>query len=222
MSSEHNHTKNSHKPSGIAKFFLGFSLGILICVLVIFVVKNSSFFQKIESIDLFQNDQEDLTADETQMPKKKVKKKVSNDSTTAQDSIAIDSTYVNVDESGEILEDAEFTIDPTTTTDNVAEEKISQTRTVKVHVKNASLEDQSNVPDNIIAYFEVQKWDSPIVNRISYQRDRNILKIKGMDISKLQVFYINGKYYISDGSRLFSIPNNNSFEKLSEINIANL
>jgi hypothetical protein len=222
MSSEHNHTKNSHKPSGIAKFFLGFSLGILICVLVIFVVKNSSFFQKIESIDLFQNDQTDQTVEETQMPKKKVKKKVTDENTAAQDSIALDSTYVNVNENGEILEDAEFTIDPTTPTDNVAEEKISQTRTVKVHVKNANLEDQANIPDNIIAYFEVQKWDSPIVNRISYQRDRNILKIKGMDISKLSIFYINGKYYISDGSRLFSIPNNNTFEKLSEINIANL
>lgn len=222
MSSEHNHTKNSHKPSGIAKFFLGFSLGILICVLVIFVVKNSSFFQKIESIDLFQNDQTDQTAEETQMPKKKVKKKVANESTTTRDSIAIDSAYVNVDENGEILEDAEFTIDPTTPTDNVAEEKISQTRTVKVHVKNANLEDQANIPDNIIAYFEVQKWDSPIVNRISYQRNHNVLKIKGMDISKLSVFYINGKYYISDGSRLFSIPNNSNFEKLSEINIANL
>lgn len=222
MSSEHNHTKNSHKPSGIAKFFLGFSLGILICVLVIFVVKNSSFFQKIESIDLFQNDQTDQTVEETQMPKKKVKKKVTDENTAALDSIALDSTYVNVNENGEILEDAEFTIDPTTPTDNVAEEKISQTRTVKVHVKNANLEDQANIPDNIIAYFEVQKWDSPIVNRISYQRDRNILKIKGMDISKLSIFYINGKYYISDGSRLFSIPNNNTFEKLSEINIANL
>ena len=65
MSSEHNHTKNSHKPSGIAKFFLGFSLGILICVLVIFVVKNSSFFQKIESIDLFQNEEMCIEVEDT-------------------------------------------------------------------------------------------------------------------------------------------------------------
>lgn len=222
MSSEHNHTKNSHKPSGMAKFFLGFSLGILICVLVIFVVKNSSFFQKFENIDLFQTDQTDQTAEETKIPKKKVKKKPMDESMTAQDSIAMDSSYVNVNGTDEILEDAEFTIDQTIPTDNVAEEKVSQTRTVKVHVKNANLEDQPSIPDNIIAYFEVQKWDSPIVNRISYQRNHNVLKIKGMDISKLQVFYINGKYYISDGSRLFSIPNNNSFEKLSEINIANL
>ena len=75
MSSEHNHSKNSHKPSGIAKFFLGFSLGILICVLVVFVIKNSSFYKKIETIDLFQSDQIDQVADQTELPKKTLKKK---------------------------------------------------------------------------------------------------------------------------------------------------
>jgi hypothetical protein len=84
------------------------------------------------------------------------------------------------------------------------------------------LDDLGSAPDNTIAYFEVQKWESPIVNRISYQRNHNILKIKGMDIARINIYYINGKYYVSDGSRLFSIPNNNTFEKLSEINIANL
>lgn len=222
MSSDHKHAKNHHKLSGTAKFFLGFSLGILICVFGVFVVKNSSFYNKMDQLDLFQNDQNEQQEEQNQVAKKKEKKRVVVENFSVQDSMAIDSTLVQTPDDEILLEDAEFSFDPDPVIDNIAEEKISQTRTVKVIVKNTNLEDMPSSPDNIIAYFEVQKWDSPIVNRVSYHRNNNILKIKGMEISKLSVFYINGKYYISDGSRLFSIPNNKTFEKLSEINIAHL
>jgi hypothetical protein len=214
---EHSKTKTS----GIPKFFLGFSLGILLCVLVIFVVKNSNLFSKMDQLDLFNDDSDQLVTEQVQQPKKKIKKKI-DESLMAQDSTVVDSTLTINQDNTESYEDAEFSMDPSVTDDNIAEEKLLQTKTIKVHIKNSNMEDVATAPDNIIAYFEVQKWESPIVNRISYQRNHNILKIKGMDISKLMVFYINGKYYLSDGSRLFSIPNNSTFEKMAEINIANL
>lgn len=222
MESSQNSSKSPHKLSGIAKFFLGFSVGILLCVFFIFVVKNSNFIQRFNNMDLFDQDEITETVESQPIPKKKTKKKVSDNSTFDQDSLATNSTDSTFVEDPSVLEDSEFYIDETVTQDNVAEEKLIQSKTVKVIVKNSSLEDQSNIPDNIIAYFEVQKWDSPIVNRLTYQRNHNVLKIKGMDILKISVYYINGKYYVTDGSRLFSVPNNSNFEKLSEINIANL
>lgn len=222
MESSQNTSRPTHKLSGIAKFFLGFSVGILLCVFFIFVVKNSNFIQRFNSIDIFDQDEITETVESQPVAKKKSKKKISNNDSFDQDSLIVnvsDSTYV---EESSNLEDSEFYIDETVTQQNVAEEKLLQSKTIKVTVKNSNLEDQSNIPDNIIAYFEVQKWDSPIVNRLSYQRNHNVLKIKGMDISKISVYYINGKYYVTDGVRLFSVPNNSSFEKLSEINIANL
>lgn len=222
MSSKHKQSKNPHKLSGVAKFFLGFSLGILLSVFGIFIVKNATFLNKIDDLDLFQNNQNQETEEQPQVVKQKIKPKKAEKPLTAQDSLLLDTNMVALVENEDLLEDAEFSFEPESVVDNIVEEKISQTKTVKVLVKNANLEDLPSSPDNIIAYFEVQKWDSPIVNRISYQRNHNVLKIKGMDIAKLSIFYINGKYYASDGSRLYSIPNNKMFEKLSEINIANL
>lgn len=222
MEPSQNSSKSPHKLSGIAKFFLGFSVGILLCVFFIFVVKNSNFIQKFNSMDFFDQDEITETVETQKISKKKTKKKVSNNISSDQDSLAIHSSDSSFVEDPSLIEDSEFYIEETVTQDNLAEEKLIQSKTVKVTVKNSNLEDQTSIPDNIIAYFEVQKWDSPIVNRLSYQRNHNILKIKGMDISRISVYYINGKYYVTDGVRLFSIPNNSNFEKLSEINIANL
>ncbi len=221
MSSHKNLEHIKHKSSGVPKFFLGFSLGILICVLAIFVVKNSRFFSNIDQLGLFNEDEDQQVTEQVQQPKKKVKKRV-NDNIAVQDSTLLDSSMVVIIDEEQLYDDAEFTVDPNVSENDIVEEKLLQTKTIKVHVKNQQLDDLGSAPDNTIAYFEVQKWESPIVNRISYQRNHNILKIKGMDIARINIFYINGKYYISDGSRLFSIPNNNTFEKLSEINIANL
>lgn len=222
MHSKEHKSKSNHKLSGIAVFFIGFSLGILIFVFAAFVFKNVLFFKNLNPTELFDQDSKKQTAEDFVKPRKKSVKKSSDFEQSTADSLAIDSTAVVIDEETDYLEDSEFYMDESVSEGKIAEEKMLQSKTVKVIVKNSKLEDQHDVPDNIIAYFEVQKWESPIVNRLVYQRKHNVLKIKGMDISRLSIFYINGKYYITDGGRLFPIPNNSDFEKLSEINIANL
>lgn len=222
MSRKEIRSKSTHKLSGVAKFFLGFSVGILISVLLIFVVKNSKFLHNLNPIDFFEQDSVKQTAENQQIQQKKVVKMSIDNDEVLQDSLSIDSTVVVVNDDLTSLEDAEFTMDETISEGRIVEEKLLQSKTVKVAVKNSKLEDQTLIPDNIIAYFEVQKWESPIVNRLAYQRKHNVLKIKGMDISKLSIYYINGNYYVTDGARIFSIPNNSNFEKMSEINIVNL
>lgn len=222
MSQNKNSSKSSHKLSGAAKFFLGFSVGILISVLLVFVVKNSKLLQKINQVDLFEQTPIKQTAQDQSIPKKKVSEKPIDNNEMLQDSSIIDSIDILFEDEVTLLEDAEFTFAESVSEEKIVEERLLQSKTIKVVVKNAKLEDQTVVPDNIIAYFEVQKWESPIVNRIAYQRKHNVLKIKGMDIDKLSIFFINGNYYVTDGARLFSIPNNSNFEKLYEINIVNL
>ena len=222
MHSKENKSKSTHKLSGVAMFFIGFSLGILIFVFSVFVFKNALFFKNLNPTELFDQDDSKYTAKDQVTPRKKTIKKTSENNESPSDSLSIDSTTVIMDDESALIEDSEFYMDESVSEGKIAEEKILQSKTIKVIVKNSKLEDQQDAPGNIIAYFEVQKWESPIVNRLVYQRKHNVLKIKGMDISKLSIYFINGKYYVTDGARLFSIPNNTDFEKLSEINIANL
>jgi len=117
--------------------------------------------------------------------------------------------------------DDEFTLDDFSE-EQVVIEKIIKTRTVPVQVKGADLQDETTIPESSIFSFEVQQWESPIKNRITYQRIYNILKIKGMDISKINIYLINGKYYLTDGIKFYLLTPCEQWERLVEINATQL
>ena len=121
-----------------------------------------------------------------------------------RDTTEIETEYE--DEIQDSFEDAEFFIDEPIDGDMILEEKLLQSKMVRVIAKNRNLEDLQSVPEAMFKNFEVEKWNSPIVNRISYQRDNNFLKLKGVDIQNLSIFYVEGEYYLQIGAQLFAIP----------------
>lgn len=96
----------------------------------------------------------------------------------------------------------------------VSEEKMVANRRVKVHFAEADTLKPAQTE-----YFLVEQWNSPIKNRITYYRDNLMLKIKGMDVSKIEIYYIKGEYYLLNGNRYYQLNNTTSFEKLTEASV---
>ena len=64
------------------------------------------------------------------------------------------------------------------------------------------------------AEFEVEQWSDYAKNRMLYQRTGNVLKIKGIDIQNVRVFYALDGYKLLYKGHEYAIPENSSFEKL--------
>ncbi|MDR1758477.1 MAG: hypothetical protein LBR51_05925 [Bacteroidales bacterium] len=104
-----------------------------------------------------------------------------------------------------------FAMDKSSTepeTDVIPQDMIIESRTVKVTNKT------NNSTPPPIPKMIVQQWSSPIKNNIVYQRDSNILKIKGIDISVIEILFFNNEYHLVKGDYMYSIPKNSRFEKL--------
>ena len=99
--------------------------------------------------------------------------------------------------------------------EQVAEAKIVANKRVKVHFVDAD-----TLKPAATEYFIVEQWNSPIKNRITYYRDNTMLKIKGMDVSKIEILHVKGEYYLLNGGRYYLLNNNNAFEKLTETTAA--
>lgn len=96
----------------------------------------------------------------------------------------------------------------------VSEEKIVANKRIKVQYVTSDTLDSA---PQISEYFIVEQWSSPIQNRITYSRDNQMLKIKGMDVSKIEIYNINGEYFLLNGTRYYMLNNNSDFEKLIEV-----
>ena len=111
------------------------------------------------------------------------------------------------------LDDVDFMMDDYEA-ELVSEDKIVANRRVKVRFAEAD-----TLKPTQTEYFLVEQWNSPIKNRITYYRDNLMLKIKGMDVSKIEIYYIKGEYYLLNGNRYYQLNNTTSFEKLTEANV---
>lgn len=70
-----------------------------------------------------------------------------------------------------------------------------------------------------ITTFEIEEWSPVVKNRTSYQRTGNILKIMGMRITDLHVFYKSEQYYLESNGRYYLIPENSDFLRLQEVQL---
>jgi hypothetical protein len=111
------------------------------------------------------------------------------------------------------LDDVDFMMDDYEA-EFVSEDKIVANRRVKVRFAEADTLKPAQTE-----YFLVEQWNSPIKNRITYYRDNLMLKIKGMDVSKIEIYYIKGEYYLLNGNRYYQLNNTTSFEKLTEASV---
>ena len=204
---------------GVLLLVLGVLLGVFFSAVFVLRYHYRLFYKDSEKVFVVVNSERE-EPEQVEEVKPKLPPININSKKEIQDTTQIDSEYE--EELQDSLEDVDFFIDEPITGDVILEEKLLQSKMVRVVAKNRNLEDLMDAPEAMYKNFEVEKWNSPIVNRISYQRDNNLLKLKGVDIQNLSIFYIEGEYYLQIGAQLFAIPVTHTYQRLYPFNIHDL
>ena len=108
-------------------------------------------------------------------------------------------------------EDVDFFIAPEKNEEMLMLDRILNNRKITVKVRENQDETPITPP---ISVFEVQQWSIPIKNRITYQNSAGILKIKGMDIDAVEIFFVKNNYYLYNGVHYYAIKENKNYENL--------
>ena len=99
------------------------------------------------------------------------------------------------------------------TEDVVVVDKIIAQKKLPVKFKNADFKDIA-VTDAALTELEVQQWDTPIKNRITYRFTGNMFQVKGLDVDKMEIIHYDQHYYLSHHGNYYLLENNNTYEKL--------
>ena len=97
--------------------------------------------------------------------------------------------------------------------DVVVVDKMLSQKKVKVQCKDADFKDIAPV-EGVIDYIDVQQWNTPIKNRITYYLSGNVLQVKGIAADKVEVVYYDQQYYLCYGGNYYRLRSNADFEKL--------
>jgi hypothetical protein len=191
-------------------FFLGLLLGIMICVLLLYLdirifeskcpnSKEKEFITHIEKDTVF--------VEQSSRPiKQYIENKVS-------ESDVNENVEDEQPEEDVASYDPEFSLEGTEQ-DEVLPDRLLQTKTVKVRALTQGNQ-EVKLPDDFFQYFEIQQWNTPIKNKITYYRDKNMVKIKGIEINNVNVVFWNDAYFLEIGSHFYVIPETQYFEKLN-------
>jgi hypothetical protein len=199
--------------NNVISFFIGLLFGIMICVLL-FYFDVKIFESRFKIID----NKEVVTIVKTdtlyvELPPKQKRQPIDSASVKSR---VIDSQKDEHPESENSVYETEFYLEDVQ--DEVVADQLLQTKTVKVKMLSQSKPD-TKLPDDIFQFFEIQQWSTPIKNKITYYRDKNMVKIKGMSIDYIEVVVWNDLYFLEAGNRYYAIPETKYFEKLNLIHI---
>lgn len=194
-------------------FAIGLIAGFIICAAFSVISemvrdKSKTFTQTIRHIY-----QPEHTADTVvkfvYVDEKKSKTK-SSETVQNLDTLSSDDQQVDYDEADFFLaDDGENPEDDYV----VVTEKVLATKSLKIQYKDADFQD-IKVPEGEIASINVQQWDTPIKNHISYQFNHNLLKIKGLSIDKISVVGYDHHFYLYYANSYYILAENADFDRL--------
>lgn len=194
-------------------FAIGLIAGFAICVLsfVVFSMiqnKSKSFTKTIEHIYKPENTK-DTVVKYVNVVRNETKDEAVNKKMEQVDSLMVDDTEESLDEVDFSYREEEEAVDD----DVVVVDRMIAQKKIKVRCKDAEFKDVASV-EGATDFFEVQQWNTPIKNRISYRFSDNVLQIKGIDLEKIEVVYFDQRYYLCHHGNYYLIENNSTFEKL--------
>jgi len=190
-------------------FLLGLLIGILGCVLLYRFDK-----KMFNRISIQQKKEVVITHIDTvyiEAPQKQKKQPVENKSNKLIKENVDDENFT---ESTSVY-DAEFSFEGIED-DVIFSAQLLQTKTVKVKVL---AQEKQELPENFFQFFEIQQWSTPIKNKITYHRNRSMVKIKGMELDQISVVFWNDTYFLEIKNRYYAIPEMEYFEKLSLVQL---
>ncbi len=198
-------TENKHiKP----KFWLGFSVGLLVGLVfaTVFYFVDKSLNDPIKllvttpSADTTETEEKEAEPE----PNPYIGKQLTNTPTKAKNSRSDSITNTLSDT---MLAEVEFSMKAEQPDNNVYQEKCLSHKTVTVK----SLDEGVTSP---IATFEVEEWSESVMNKTTYHRVGNLLKIKGLKTQNIKILFSNGHYFIETNGHRYSIPENDDFKRL--------
>jgi hypothetical protein len=133
-----------------------------------------------------------------------------------RDSLMNDSLYVDDGSMDYMLDDEDYPMYKDPENENVTSERVISKLEVPVLYFDAA-KNPVSAPDNSPKFMEVQFWSTPIHNKVVYQYENNILKVKGLKQSEPQIIYFNGHYYLQNEKRVYQIAPAADFRRLVEI-----
>lgn len=132
------------------------------------------------------------------------------------DSLLNDSLYVEDGSMDFMLDEDEYPMYKEQENANVTSEKMVSRQDAPVIYFDAN-KNPITAPDNAPKFLEVQFWSTPIHNKVVYQYDGNVLKIKGLKPSDANIIHFNNHYYLQCDRRVYQIKSATEFARLVEI-----
>lgn len=137
---------------------------------------------------------------------------------SSADSTALDSTLIDGSSADLTLEDDEPEITElnNTPSTNIAESKLITQFEIPVHALNNDKKITES-PENMKKNIEIQMWSTPIKNKISYNFNGKILKIKGLsNYETVKAFFFNEKYYLQIDKKTYKLTQSKEFIRFVE------
>ena len=193
-------------------FAIGLIVGFLISAMafVVFAMiqsQSKSFTKTIEHIYSREN-YKDTVVKYVNVARKESETSQTNQLAESQDTLVVDEMPADYDEV-----DFSYAEETGATEDVVVVDKIIAQKKLQVKFKNADFKDIS-ATEGALTEMEVQQWNTPIKNRITYRFTGNMLQIKGLDVDKIEVIHYDQHYYLCHHGNYYLLENNNTFEKL--------
>lgn len=131
------------------------------------------------------------------------------------DTLRSDSTYINEEESFMMDEIDELELKQEVENSAMPTERML----AKSYVAVVYWDNDRNIittPEGHSAQIQLQQWDTPIKNKISYQYSNNCIRIKGTSISQFKVIHYKGTLYLVSAKHAYPIHRNQQYERLVE------
>lgn len=215
MEQAEKHTQNNEN----SKRWLFFSVGLLagfILSFSIYFLDKYVFNEKIHFSKTVEHIYSPLRQKPNETQEAAYTKSTDKESQTSQQVVENDTTLLadelydeEPEEDGEADETEFESLDDDEEEVGVYADKILAQR--KIRVSHAD-----TLQQRIIEHFEVEQWSSPIKNRHAYHLRGTVLKITGLDISKVKICYIDQCYYLQYQNVFYRLQENQDFEKLVE------
>ncbi|MDL2312359.1 hypothetical protein LJC68_05740 [Bacteroidales bacterium OttesenSCG-928-B11] len=219
MSGETRRTKRKDSKGKIPFFFVGLLVGLGVSAAIFFLYKAITKENHYYTTVIVPADKQEIVIEDTsrieenEMP---VKETMSEEVADAESEDSLFWAALGDLDFPELeYEEVEFFIETDVQEEIFIFDQIIRSRRVVVADRSTDFDSLNRI---IPSYhtFEIQQWSTPIRNSITYQRDRNILKIKGLDIDSVNIYYCNGNYYLQNRNASYKIPVNQAFERLPD------
>lgn len=211
-----------NQPSQTSKkglvLLLGIIIGLLIGVLVAFVVVEKFNLKSPSVVKLLPTPSSSSEKDTVyQYIERQHKETNGNEGEyPMEDSLEADSIYIQENTMDYMLEDDDYQEFVQKEETNVTSERMISKYEAPVLYFDAN-RNAVSAPENAPKLMEVQFWSTPFQNKVVYQFDNNILKIKGLKPNEVYLIHYKNHYYLQNDKHVYQIQPSSEYSRLVEI-----